>query len=122
MTTDENVPASPDLKQHSNVLKVKADPPDITEEERRRKAKALAGAIAHGLRQYGEIKVRAIGADAIAKAAKCLAIARGFVAVHGHDLYCAPTFITTMMGDKEITGISFVVVSSQSDNKQPVQT
>jgi stage V sporulation protein SpoVS len=104
------------VKEHSNILKVKADPPDISDDERRQKAKALAGAIAHGLRQYGEVKVRAIGSDAIAKAAKCLAIARGFVAVHGHDLYCAPTFITTKVGEKEITGISFIVVSSQSNS------
>jgi stage V sporulation protein SpoVS len=101
-------------KEFSNVLRVKADPPDISEKEKKRKAKALAGAIAHGLRQFGEVKVRAFGSAGIAKAAKSIAIARGYVAVHGFDLYCAPSFIMTEMGDKEITGLSFLVVTSQS--------
>ena len=101
----------------SNILKVKADPPGLDEEERTRRAKALSGAIAHGLRQYGEVHVRCIGHSAIAKGAKCIAIASGMVAVHGFDLYCRPGFISVdnfgEQGNHDMTGISFLVVTSQ---------
>lgn len=102
-------------KSFSNILKVKADPPGISDEDRAARTKALAGAIAHGLRQYGEIKVRCIGDKSIAKASVALATASGFVAVHGFDLYCRPSFISVEMADnKTMTGICFIVVTSQT--------
>jgi len=98
----------------SNILKVKADPPDISEEDRKKAVKALAGAISHGLRRYGEVKVRAFGPPAVFKAAKAVAIASGNVAVHGFDLYARPSFIEAEMGGKTMTGICFICVTSQS--------
>ena len=109
-------------KEYSNVLRVKADPPGTTPEQRKKAVKALAGAISHGLRQYGEVHVRAIGNECVHKGAKAVSIASSFVAVYGYDLYCRPCFITTQMGDKEMTGISFLVVSSQSGAAQHPQT
>ena len=47
-----------DEKEFSNILKVKADDKDISSDERVRKVKLLAGAIAHGLRQFGNVYVR----------------------------------------------------------------
>ena len=55
---------------YSNILRVKADPPDITPEERKKRVKNLAGAIAHGLRQYGEVYVRCFSNATCGKAQK----------------------------------------------------
>jgi len=108
-----------DGTQHSSVLRVKADQPGISDDERRKKVKALAGAIAHGLRRFGEIHVRAIGKDATYKAVKALIEASGYVAVHGFDLYTRPGYIMAgdVDGKSEMTGISFIVVSSESGSK-----
>ena len=102
-------------KEFSSVLRVKADPPGISESERKRKAKALGGAIAHGLRQFGEVEVRCMGAASTLKGAKCIAIASGYVAVHGFDLYCRPAFDVTQDAKKDMTVISFFVVTNKSD-------
>ena len=61
------VPSSggPRNKTFSNVLKVAKDPPGISDEERAKRKKALAGAIAHSLRQFGEVKVRALGMNVL---------------------------------------------------------
>ena len=103
-------------KRYSNVLRVKADPPDTTNDDRRKNVKALAGAIAHGLRRFGEVHVRAIGKEATYKAVKAIIEASAFVAVHHHDLYTRPGYIMAddVTGKDEMTGISFLVVSSQS--------
>jgi len=103
-----------------NCLKVKADPPDISAEERKRNVKKLAGAISHSLRAKGEINVRCFGSAAIGKAAKALAIARGYVGVQNLQLDCSPAFITTKMGDNDLTGICFVAFASEKANKPPV--
>ncbi len=99
---------------YSNVLRVKADPPGTTDDDRRKRMKSLAGAIAHGLRRFGEIHVRAIGKEATYKAVRAIIDASGFVAVHGHDLYTRPGYIVAgdVNGKDEMTGISFLVVSS----------
>jgi len=96
-----------------NCLKVKADPPDITPDERKRNVKKLAGAISHSLRAKGEINVRCFGNAAIGKAAKALAIARSYIEVQNLQLDCSPAFITTKMGENELTGISFVAFASE---------
>lgn len=108
-----------DGTKHSNVLRVKADPPDISEEDRKKKMKSLAGAIAHGLRRFGEVHVRAIGKDANYKALKAIIEASGFVAVHGYDLYCRPGYMMAgdIEGKDEMTGISFVVITSENRSK-----
>ena len=71
--------------------------------------KKLAGAIAHNLRDVGSVRVRCFGNASMGKAAKSLAIARGYVAVNGLDLYCPPHFITEKLGGEEKTGIEFHV-------------
>lgn len=107
---------------YSNVLRVKADPPDVSAEERMKRIKALAGAIAHGMRRFGEVHVRSIGKDATYKAVRALIEARSMVAVHCCDLYTAPGYIVAedMVGKDEMTGISFLVVGSTS-SKKPVE-
>jgi stage V sporulation protein S len=111
---DSDIPVMPETKSvpekkdgYSNILRVKADPPDVSAEERKKAAKNLAGAIAHGLRQYGEVYVRCFSNATCGKASKAIAIARGYVAVQGFDLYCAPSFITAEIGGQERTGIMY---------------
>jgi len=96
-------------------LKVKADPRDVSPEDRKRNVKKLAGAISHSLRATGEINVRCFGNASIGKAAKALAIAREYVGIQELQLECAPAFITTKIGDTDLTGISFCTFASKSD-------
>lgn len=102
----------------SNCLKVKADPPDLPAEERKKRVKKLAGAISHSLRNKGEINVRCFGSASIGKAAKALAIARKYISVQSDNtkrlrLECSPAFITTKIGDNQLTGICFVTFASE---------
>lgn len=108
-------------KTYSNVLRVKADPPDITSDERKKRVKSLAGAIAWGLRRFGEVHVRSIGKDAVYKALKAAIEARAFVAVHGFDLYIAPGYMMAndVAGKDEMTGISLLIVTSENSKKPP---
>jgi len=94
-------------------LKVKADPQDVTPEERKRNVKRLAGAISHSLRSKGEIGIRAFGFAAVGKAAKAIAIARNYLKVQNLKLECSPGFITTKVGDNMMTGISFSTFTSE---------
>lgn len=96
-----------------NCLKVKADPPDISPEDRKRNVKKLAGAISHALRQNGEINVRCFGAASISKALKALAISSGYISLQKLHLECSVGFITAKIGDKELTGISFIAFASE---------
>ena len=97
-----------------SVLMVKADPKDIDPQERRLKVRKLAGAITHAVEENGECVVRCFGNACIAKAGKALAIARGFTATRGPDLYCWSKFIMTQMGDNERTGLAFYVFTNSS--------
>ena len=103
-----------DVEEGDNILKVKADDPDATDEERKEKLKKLAGAIAHSLRQNGEVKIRCFGNACIGKANKAIAIARGMVAVHGYDLFCIISFITADMGGSSKTGICLTAFTNEA--------
>lgn len=105
-----------DINKVDIVLMVKADPKDISAEDRKRAVKKLAGAITHALEEKKEVVVRCFGNATIGKASKAMAIARGYVAVKGPDLYCWPDFIVAKMGpnDQERTGIAFYVYSNAS--------
>ena len=101
-------PSQPiDVEQVKSKLFVKADPDDIAPEDRKRNVRKLAGAITHAIEENKECVVRCFGYKSIGKAAKALAIARGFVATKGPDLYCWSTFIVTKMNDSERTGIGY---------------
>jgi stage V sporulation protein S len=95
------------LDKIKSVLKVQADPKNITSEERRAKVRKLAGAISHAIEENKECLVRCFGSSSIGKACKALAIARGFTATRGPDMYCWNYFIITKMGENERTGICF---------------
>jgi stage V sporulation protein SpoVS len=95
-----------------STLKVTADPKDINPEERRLRVRKLAGAISHAVEEHGKCAIRCFGNASIGKACKALAIARGFTATRGADLYSFNEFIITKMGDNERTGICFIAYSN----------
>lgn len=96
-----------DDKASVESVYVKADGKDVKPEARKASVRGLAGAIAHKLEKNGECSVRAFGSAAIGKASKALAIARGFIATKGPDLYCWTSFIVADIDGSERTGISF---------------
>lgn len=98
-------------------LKVKADPADISPDDRKRNVKKLAGAVSHSLRANGEINVRCFGSASIGKASKALAIARSYVETSDLQLSCSPAFITTKIGENELTGISFCTFATKKEDE-----
>lgn len=88
--------------------------PQSTEEEVLRVSAAsnpqnLASAIAHALYESHKVYVQAVGAGAVNQAVKAIAIARGFVAPRGLDLYMVPGFVTVPSKDGEISAMRFTV-------------
>jgi len=96
-------------------LKVKSDPSNVSEEERKKSVKKLAGAISHSLRANGEINVRAFGPDCVSKAAKAISIAKRYIGTTNLKLDCSPAFITMNSVDRNITGICFCTFSSEKN-------
>lgn len=72
---------------------------------------AAAGAIANGVREHGVAEIQVIGPRAVNQAVKAIAIARGYLAASGVDLYCVPCFTSIRVGeaDEEKTAIHFSV-------------
>jgi stage V sporulation protein S len=68
---------------------------------------AVAGAIANSIREYGQAEVQAIGPRAVNQAVKAMAIARGYLATSGVDLYFIPGFSSVSIDDEERTAILF---------------
>jgi len=72
---------------------------------------AVAGAIANGIRELGKAELQVIGPRAVNQAVKAIAIARGYLAAGGLDVYCVPSFASLHVGDEEQerTAIQFTV-------------
>lgn len=100
------------MENEFKILKVKSDPRDATDEERKMAVKKLAGAIAHALRSDGGVGLRCFGNACIGKACKAMTIASGYIAPHGYDLYFRPIFIDTEMNGQQKTGLCFMVYPS----------
>lgn len=96
-----------EIKDLEHVLMVKADPHDIDPDTRAANLHKLAGAINYSLKDHQEIVIRSFGNAAIGKAVKSIAIARGWVATRGPDLYCWPIFIVAEINGAERTGIAW---------------
>lgn len=71
----------------------------------------VAGALAGILREKGTAEVQAIGAGAINQAIKSIAIARGYMAQGGQDIWCIPAFVELQIAGEERTGIKMLVKS-----------
>ena len=70
---------------------------------------SVAGALAGVVREEGMAELQAIGAGALNQGIKAVAIARGFVAPSGIDLYCIPAFIDIEIDGEERTAIKLIV-------------
>ncbi|MFW5962199.1 MAG: stage V sporulation protein S [bacterium] len=70
----------------------------------------VAGAIAGILREgQARVELRAIGAGAVNQAIKAIAIARGYVAPSGLDLYMVPGFQEVQIDGEERTAMKLEV-------------
>lgn len=73
------------------------------------KCSSVAGALANTIRTYQEAEIQAVGAAAVNQATKAIAIARGFLAPSGLNIYCIPSFIDVNIDGEEKTAIKYVV-------------
>lgn len=103
------------LEDIEKVLLVKGDSKDLDYNEKNNNLKKLAGAISHCIEENGECVVRCVGNASIGKAAKALAMARGFIAQRGPDMYCSNDFIIADIGGQEKTGIAFRVFTNYTN-------
>lgn len=72
-------------------------------------ANKVAGALANVLREKSTVEIQAIGAGALNRAIKGIAIARGFVAPSGKNLICIPAFSDITIDGEERTAIKLIV-------------
>jgi stage V sporulation protein S len=70
---------------------------------------ATAGALANGIREAGVAEMQAIGPRAVNQAIKAIAIARGYLAASGVDLYFLPSFLSVRIDENEKTAIHFAI-------------
>lgn len=73
------------------------------------KPNSVAGALANTLREKTSVEIQAIGAGALNQAVKAIAIARGFVAPTGKNIYCVPAFSDIQIDGEERTAIKLIV-------------
>lgn len=97
-----------------DVLMVKSDPLNIDKEEKKNRARKLAGAISNRIEKEGYCVLKCFGDMSISKACKALAIARGFIATKGPDLYCWNDFVSVNIGGEEKTGMAFYVFTNET--------
>ncbi|MBW7874801.1 MAG: stage V sporulation protein S [Candidatus Cloacimonetes bacterium] len=74
-------------------------------------SKAVAGAMAQIFEREDKVCIQAIGAGAVNQAVKAIAIARGFMAPKGIELFVQIAFVDLSIDSQERTGIKFVVLA-----------
>lgn len=72
---------------------------------------AVAGALANVVRIHESAEIQVIGAGSLNQAIKAIAIARGYIAPSGKELYCIPSFHDVYIEEHERTAIRLLVVS-----------
>lgn len=70
---------------------------------------AVASAISNAFYERQEVTLRAVGASAVNQASKSIAIARGYIAPRGLDLYCRLGFsnVPSRDGKETISALVF---------------
>ena len=70
----------------------------------------VAGALANLFREsIDSVEMQAIGAGALNQGVKAIAIARGYVAPTGKNLYCIPAFSDINIDGEERTAIKLII-------------
>lgn len=69
------------------------------------KPNLVAGALTHLLKEKNIVKMQVIGAAALNQAIKSIAIARGYVAPSGKEIYLVPSFFDVIVEDENKTAI-----------------
>ena len=75
------------------------------------KPNSVAGALANAFKEKGTIEIQAVGAGALNQAIKAVAIARGYIAPTGKDIYCIPAFSDISIEGEERTAIKLIIKS-----------
>ena len=82
---------------------------DIIKVSATSRTSAVAGAIAGVIREHQHAEVQAIGASAVNQAVKALALAKGYLAEDGFEIFCVPNFVDVDIDGKLRTAIKFTV-------------
>ena len=75
---------------------------------------SVAGAIAGVVRENGCVEIQSVGASAANQAIKAVAIARGYLAPTGIELFCVPAFVNVTIDGEDRTAIKLVVETKHS--------
>ena len=75
------------------------------------KPNSVAGALANAFKEKNSIEIQAVGAGALNQAIKAVAIARGYIAPTGKDIYCIPAFSDISIEGEERTAIKLIIKS-----------
>lgn len=73
------------------------------------KPNSVAGALANAFKERNSIEIQSVGAGALNQAIKAIAIARGYIAPSGKDIYCVPAFSDISIEGEERTAIKLIV-------------
>ncbi len=69
------------------------------------KPNKVAGALTSLLRESQKVQIQVIGAAALNQAMKAIAIARGYIAPGGYEIYCIPSFYDLTIDDQVVTSL-----------------
>ena len=83
---------------------------------------AVAGAIAHAIRESGETSVRAIGASAVNQAVKAVCYAREFLMEDEEpiSIFCIPTFVKLELDGEERTAVELLIKQDESATDESI--
>ncbi|MCL4377130.1 MAG: stage V sporulation protein S [Actinobacteria bacterium] len=70
---------------------------------------SIAGAIAGIIREEGKVQIQTIGAAALNQTVKGIAIARGYIAPTGQEIFCIPFFKDIEVNGEVKTAIVLIV-------------
>ena len=73
------------------------------------KPNSVAGALANSFKDKNSIEIQAVGAGALNQAIKAVAIARGYIAPTGKDIYGIPAFSDILIEGEDRTAIKLIV-------------
>ncbi|MCD7809449.1 MAG: stage V sporulation protein S [Erysipelotrichaceae bacterium] len=65
----------------------------------------VAGALTCLLREHPQVTIQVIGAASLNQAMKAIAIARGYMAPGGQEIYCVPSFYDLTIDHQTITSL-----------------